>query len=148
MRVSELRIRPLNSLAHDVPARPGIEIFLGIIPEIVGGAMLMQQPDHFVRMRNQVGGKFQRDQAIDPRAVDFAEIDQAAGEHLRGNPIRDRRVERKGHQLGFVALREQRAPQTFRMSFRSAGGKRDLDRRDGNSHGLTSGLLRLGRELG
>ena len=48
-----------------------MEISQRMLPHIVSLAVLMQDPEDFVRMGNQVGGKFQADEEINLGTVDL-----------------------------------------------------------------------------
>ncbi len=94
----------------------------------------MHQPDHLVRMRDEVGGKFHRDQTLDRHRLDFAQIHQAARQHMIGNTFRICRIERERHRLRFVPFGDERFDQLIDQRFRAALHERRAHGRDQNAH--------------
>jgi hypothetical protein len=100
--------------------------------------MLVEKPDDFVRMRNEIGRKFESDQPIHRHSVDLIQIQKTAGEHLTGNAFRDRVVEWHRDDFRIMAFGHETFLQFHGMQFRAAQNKRSLHRRDGYSHGKLS----------
>src|SRR4051812_14672021 len=97
--------------------------------------MLMQHPHDLLRVRNQVSRKLQRNQAVDPGAVNFRQVEKAARQHLIRDPLRDRRIERHRNDFRFVAGPDQRRSQSGGVRLRPAGDERYLHRGNDDAHG-------------
>ena len=79
------------------------EVAERVVPEFVSGAMLVQNPEHLVWVRNQVGGKAQTDKPVDARARNFGNVEQAAGQNVIENLFGRVPLERNREDLRFVS---------------------------------------------
>jgi hypothetical protein len=84
-----------------------------ITPQIVCLTVLMQNPDDFAWMGNQVGGELQGDQTIDWNAYGFAQVEQTAGEHVVENTLGGIPLEGHSDDFGLMASLYQRPAQSF-----------------------------------
>ncbi len=73
--------------------------------QFIGGAVLVQQPYHLVRMTDEVGWKFRSDHEIDGRAVALTQIDQPPCGRVRENFLLWRPLERHTDELGLISVR-------------------------------------------
>ena len=104
------------------------------VPEVVGAAVLVQEPEALVGVRHQVGGELQRDQAVDALADAFGDLHQAGGEHVLRHAGGRIPFERDGDDLGLVAGFAEGGEKVGGKGFGAAVDEGDLDRGDSYAH--------------
>ena len=56
-------------------------------PKVIRGAVLMENPQYLVGMLDQVGGKFQTNDAVYGHAGTLGHVEQARSQYLRSNMV-------------------------------------------------------------
>src|SRR5687767_1458934 len=112
-----------DRIAHLRAIRIVDEIAERVVPQLISGTMLVQNPEHLVWVRNQVSGEAQTDEPIDTRARDFGNVEQPARQKVIENPFRRVPLEGDRKDLGLVPCFVQSVAQTLRMYFCTAANK-------------------------
>ena len=81
-----------------------IEVAVRCSRELVGGAVLVNEPRHLARVTHEVRRKLRRDHEIDRTSVALAEIEETPGSGVRENFALRVPLERHTDELGVVPL--------------------------------------------
>src|SRR5258708_5126626 len=116
-----------------------------MVPQLVRGPVLMQDPEDLVGMMDQIGRELQADKKVYGSAGHFGQVQEAAGKHVVKDLFGRIPFEWNGDDLSLVALGNEGVPETFGMRFRPAADEWDLGCQDQNSHRelLAPGRARL-----
>ena len=94
--------------------------------QLVGGAVLVNQPGDLVRVADEVGRELRGDHEIDRPPVALAEIEQPPGRGVGQDLFLRIPLERHAHELGVVAARVQLAHQLTDVHLGAAVHERHL----------------------
>ena len=106
--------------------------------ELVRLAELVDEPDHLVRMADDVRGELRRDHQVDAPAVRFLEVEQPPEERLRQDALAGIPLERHADEVGVVAAALELGDQVVGEDLDSAPGEGDLWTADGDSQVLAT----------
>ena len=107
---------------------------VGVVPELVGGPVLVDQPDDLALVLREVGRELQPDHRVDLQAVGLGDVEAAPDRHL----VRElaRRVPLAGDldEIGLVPGGSQGAHQRLGVRLRAAANERGLRMQDRDPH--------------
>ena len=106
------------------------------VPQIVGSPILVQQPEYFFRMADEISGEFEADQPIDAAADPLVQLHQPCGQHRFTDAFGGIPFEGEPHQLGRVSSLAQCRQQAVSQHFGPAAHERSLHVRHDDTHGL------------
>ena len=102
--------------------------------ELVGLAPLVDEPDHLVRVLDQVRGELRRDHEIGLDLGVGVQVDQAPHQPARQDALVRPGLERDGHQVGLVAARPQLGDQPVGEDLDPAADEHRLRAADRDPH--------------
>src|SRR4029079_14221156 len=111
------------------------EIAERMVPKLIGRAMLVQNPEHLVRVWNQVSRKAQTDEPVDTRARYFGNIDQTARQNVIENLFGWIPLEGNRENFRFVSRVAEGIAQAFGVNLCAPANEGNLDRGNEDSHG-------------
>ncbi len=129
-------------LPHHVPNGAAVVLALevgvvGVIPQLVGGAVLMDQPHDLALVLGQVGRELQPDHGVDLQAVGLADVEAAPDRHLMGEHAWRIPVARDLHQIGLMPGDAERLHQRLGMRLGTPTHERGLRMQDRDPHGAS-----------
>ena len=136
-------------LPHHVPHRGTVVLALqvgvvGVIPQLVRGSVLVDQPHHLALVLREVGGELQADHGVDLEAVRLGDVEAAPHRHLMRQLAGRVPLARDLHQVGVVARGLQRLHQRLGMRLGAAAHERGLGMEDGDPHAGGSSVVAVG----
>ena len=127
-------IEPLDGPARSTLLRALTELpELGAV-ELVGLPELVQQPHHFVRMSDCIGGKLRRDGELDRASVGFTQIEQSPEKGLRKHALARIPLVGNGHEVRLVPASTKLADQIVGEDLGPAALERHLRCANGDPH--------------
>ena len=106
-----------------------------VVPQLVGGAVLMDQPHDLALVLHEVGGELQRDHGVDLQPVGLGDVEAAPDGHLMRELRRRVPLARDLHEVGLVTGGPQRAHEALGVGLGPAADERRLRMQDGDPHG-------------
>jgi hypothetical protein len=100
--------------------------------------VLVQYPEHLVGVGHQVGGELQPYHHVNRHAANLAQVEQAAGGHVRQDALGGVPLERDGDNLSLVPLGAQGIAQPLGVKLGPAADEGYLGGCNQDMHGWTS----------
>ncbi len=107
---------------------------VGVVPELVGGAVLMDQPDDLALVLGEVRRELQSDHGVDLEAVGFGDVEAPPDRHLMGELARRIPLAGDLHEVGLVAGIAEGAHQGFGVRLGPTPHERRLRVQHGDPH--------------
>jgi hypothetical protein len=110
---------------------------VGMVPELVGRAVLVDQPHDLAVVRREVRRELQRDHGVDAHPVGLGDVERTPHRHLVHDLRREVPLARDRHDLGVVPRIAQRLRERLGVDLGAAADERGLGIEHRDPHGAS-----------